>query len=411
MTEQPERNRFKGSCYTIDMEVLEHESQKLLFLGMVFAVAFHAMLGSYFMFRKSEVLIVKPPTMELVIRRPRMSKPFEFKKERLKHRDYVRREIQHRKPIREIKTKQIQAILGKVTSFDSRETKLEVMSGSDFFAPSQMDIPMVTIREPENQINMKEELISLDDLDTGQYKAMIIQDPGDKKSIKGFIYISTLWGAQFEPAHKRAILHLSDAVNRFTGIRSKVDKHLFIDSRKLFECPFVFLCVDEGFELTGIEAKNFGEYLRRGGFAVLDNGTPTEEYGAAEASLKNMLTIALGNDAKFLPIPSSHPLYHCYEDFNSPPNGSEIDYSMVVAEGLTTYKNRGTMSKQVLYLEGIWIDDRLVAVYSDKGYAAKWAENSNNEPQLKMGVNMVVFALTQDGSIAQQRMDFFTAGR
>ena len=51
----------------------------------------------------------------------------------------------------------------------------------------------------------------------------------------------------------------------------------------------------------------------------------------------------------------------------------------------------------------------MVAIYSDKGYAIKWAQMSDNDPQLKMGVNMVVFALTQAGGIAQTKMDFFTA--
>ncbi len=68
-----------------------------------------------------------------------------------------------------------------------------------------------------------------------------------------------------------------------------------------------------------------------------------------------------------------------------------------------------TMAKPVLYLEGITIENRLVAIYSDKGYALKWKDNADNLPQLKMGVNMIVFALTQAGGIAQQKMDFFTA--
>ena len=59
--------------------------------------------------------------------------------------------------------------------------------------------------------------------------------------------------------------------------------------------------------------------------------------------------------------------------------------------------------------KGVWLEDRLVAIYSNKGYAKKWAATSNNEPQLKMGVNMVVLALTQEGSIAQQKMDLFTS--
>jgi len=417
MSEEIKSRRFRGPSDAIDMEKLEKETQKLLFLGLLVAVSFHAALGSYFMFKKTEVRVVRPPTMELVIRRPRMTKPFEFKKKRIKQREYKKKEIVQRKPTAEIKTKSLQAtLMGTVASYDF-ETKMDIDTGVKVFIPEVVNIEMAATREPEKQISMKEEMISLDDLDTGQYKAMVIQNPKDKKSVKGFIYISTLWGAHLEPAYKRAVIHLSDAVNRYTNIRSKVDKHLFIDSRRLFDTPFIFLCVDDSFYLTDIEARNFGEYLRKGGFAVLDNGTPRNEFGAAEASLKQMLRDALGSDAKFLPIPNSHPLYHCFEDFDDgPPQGSEIGRAMNKASArmddqpsndLET-SNCYTLAKQVLYLEGIWIDERLVAIYSDKGYAIKWAETSNNEPQLRMGVNMVVYALTQEGSIAQQKMEFFS---
>ncbi len=410
MAKKQVSGRFRGYSDAIDMEKLERETQKLLFLGLVVAVSFHAAIGSYFMFKRTEVKVVKPPTMELVIRRPRMTKPFEFKKKRIKQREYKKKEIVQRKPTAEIKTKSIQQnLIGTVTSYDF-DTKMDIDSDTNIFIPEGIEITMSATREPEKQISMKEEMISLDDLDTGQFKAMIIQDPNDKQSVKGFIYIATLWGAQLEPSYKRAVIHLSDAVNRYTNIRSKVDKHLFVDSRKLFETPFVFLCVDGQFELTEIEAKNFGEYLRKGGFTVLDNGEPQDEFGAAEASLRRMLRDALGNDAKFLPIPNTHPLYHCFFDFDDgPPQGSEVEFS--INSNIEDRKNQFlfTFYKQVLYLEGITINDRLVAVYSDKGYAKKWAATSNNEPQLKMGVNMVVFALTQEGSIAQQKMDIFSS--
>ncbi|MFC1561227.1 DUF4159 domain-containing protein [Candidatus Latescibacterota bacterium] len=412
MSEEIKSGRFSGPSDAIDMEKLEKETQKLLFLGLLVAVSFHAALGSYFMFKKTAVKVVRPPTMELVIRRPRMTKPFEFKKKRVKQREYKKKEIVERKPTAEIKTKSLQAsLMGTVASYDF-DTKMDIDIGAKVYIPEVINIEMTTEREPEKQISMKEEMISLDDLDTGQYKAMIIQDPKDKKSVKGFIYIATLWGAQLEPAYKRAVIHLSDAVNRYTSIRSKVDKHLFIDSRRLFDTPFVFLCADEAFELTDVEARNFGEYLKKGGFAVLDNGTPTYEFGAAEASLKQMLRDALGADAKFLPIQNNHPLYHCFEDFNyGPPQGSEVEKAEVRSYSSSgeSGQHRVSRPKQVLYLEGITINDRLVAIYSDKGYAKKWDATSDNEPQLRMGVNMVVFALTQEGSIAQQKMDFFSA--
>ncbi len=408
MTEIQQKERLRGALYALDIKKLERETYRLLFLGLLVAVAFHAALGSYFMFKRTEVKVVKPPTMELVIRRPRMTKPFEFRKKRIKQREYMKKEIVQRKPTAEIKTKSLETnLLGTVISYEF-DTKMDIDTSVEVFIPEGIDFEMTSTREPEKQISMKEEMISIDDLDTGQYKAMVIQDPNDKQSVKGFIYIATLWGAQLEPAWKRAVIHLSNAVNRYTNIRSKVDKHLYVDSRKLFETPFVYLSVDEQFELTKIEAKNFGEYLRKGGFAVLDNGTPTRDFGAAEASLRRMLKDALGNDAKFLPIPNSHPLYHCFFDFDDgPPNGSEINRDRVNTSRTTA--DEANMSKQVLYLEGITIDDRLVAIYSNKGYAEKWASKVNNEPQLKMGVNMVVFSLTQEDSIAQQKMDFFSS--
>ena len=66
------------------------------------------------------------------------------------------------------------------------------------------------------------------------------------------------------------------------------------------------------------------------------------------------------------------------------------------------------MALPVYFLEGVWLDNRIVAVYSGKGYALKCKDFTNNEPQLKMGVNMVVFALMQEGGIAAHASERFT---
>ena len=410
------KSRFRRPSDSIDMEKLEKETQKLLFLGLIVAVSFHAAIGAYYMFKKTEVRVVKPPTMELVIRRPRMKKAFEFKKKRVQKRIYQKKQIQERRPTKQIQTKQIQTMemLGTVATYEF-ETDMETEMKTEVFMPEGIDIQMTATREPEKQISMKEEMISIDDLDTGQFKAMIVQDPSNKQEITGFVYIATAWGAQLKPPDnlKRAVINLVEAVNRYTKINAKVDGHLFLDHRRLFDTPFVYVVADEAFELTEIEARSFGDYLRNGGFAVIDNGLPQTEYGQAEASLRQMLRDSLGADAKFLPIDNTHPMYHSFFDFDDgPPQGSEIGYvdnSSTQMFGQTS-KNR-KLTKAVLYLEGIWLEGRLVAIYSDKGYAHKWKDLSNNIPQLKMGVNMVVFALTQEGSIAQQKMDFFSTAQ
>ena len=78
------------------------------------------------------------------------------------------------------------------------------------------------------------------------------------------------------------------------------------------------------------------------------------------------------------------------------------------------------------YLEGIVVGDQLVGVYSMRGYAGFWAGiarqeldwvseyNIVNSPFIasgeellvyNLGVNLVVYALTREGSLARQLVD------
>lgn len=412
--------RFKCASDAIDFKRLEKETQKILFLGLLVAISAHAAIGSYFMFKKTEVKVVKPPTMELVIRRPRMTKAFEFKKKRIQQRVLQRKQFAQQQPTKDIETKSIDTsfqLAGSVTSYEF-DSSIDTNTETETISFEAVDLQVETSRKPENQISMKDEMISIHDLDTGQFKAIVVQDPLNKQDIQGFIYVANAWSSQLRPPNdlKRSLLNLSEAVNRYTRIDSKVDRHLYLDDKRIFDVPFVYLVADDSFELTENEADNFGEYLRNGGFCVCDNGTPAYEFGKAEASLRQALKDALGPDAKFLPIPNDHPLYHCFFDFDDgPPIGSEVAVINTISTGFNTadsdeFKSLKILSKEVIYLEGIWLGDRLVAIYSDKGYAVKWKEYSDNEPQLKIGVNMVVFALTQSGGIAQRKMDFFATG-
>jgi hypothetical protein len=45
-------------------------------------------------------------------------------------------------------------------------------------------------------------------------------------------------------------------------------------------------------------------------------------------------------------------------------------------------------------LEGVFVNGRLTVLYSPKGYTAKW-NSIENDAQLKFGVNIVVYAITQ----------------
>ena len=282
--------------------------------------------------------------------------------------------------------------------------------GIEVVEPDIQAAEITSSKEPEKRISMQDEFLDLAALDTGKYKAMVIQDPTDKRNIKGFVYLALAWGNDLEPDTQRAIPQLVESVNKHTQINANVENHLFLDSRDLFKAPFVYITENNQFELTRKEIENLGLYMRSGGFVMADNGQPALEYGPSEASLRKMFKSALGKEARFQILPNDHPIYHSFFDFDDgPPPGGEVEAKVWPARSLTLYDPVGHFEpKPVPYMEGIYLGDRLVAIYSDKGYGWKWEQEYENDPQLKMGVNIVVFALTQKGSIAQQQIDFYS---
>ena len=234
-------------------------------------------------------------------------------------------------------------------------------------------------------------------------KAMVVVDPLNKKNINGYTSIAFAWGERLSPPRKymRALINLKEAMNKYTKIATNLEDHLMLGSSRIFKMPFVYITTDRAFDLSSTERNNVKEYLLNGGFMVLDNAVPYMEQSQAGASLKQVLVDAkkaIGSQARLMPIPKKHPIYKCFFDFDDgPPIGAELK-SFVVNPN--SKKQTGIMSKERRYLEGLFINDRLAAVYSDKGYVIKWNQMSNNEPQLKIGVNMLVFALIQEGGIA-----------
>ena len=301
------------------------------------------------------------------------------------------------------------SMFGSVETIDyavDTDIQIDLQTGPIAFSTARV----TGTKEPETRIAMREELLDLDALDTGKYKGLIIQDPTDRRNVKGFVYLGTAWATDLEPSFAsaaKAIPNLVDAVNSQTGITAKVDAHLFIDSQELFRTPFVYITAQEAFELTGREKENLGEYMRRGGFVFADNANATVEFSQAEASLRQIFRAALGPQGQFRPIPNSHPVYHTFYDFDGPPVGSELGTPSDAEQWGLNYR---ILAQHSYRLEGVFLGDRLVALYSDRGYVHKWAENYGNEPQLRFGINVVVFALTQEGSIAQQQIDYYSEG-
>ena len=63
-------------------------------------------------------------------------------------------------------------------------------------------------------------------------------------------------------------------------------------------------------------------------------------------------------------------------------------------------------------LWGVWLGNRMAAVYCDRGYGYIWQEGISgyqqgaNRPALELGVNILVYALIQPGGVAESFVDY-----
>ena len=237
-------------------------------------------------------------------------------------------------------------------------------------------------------------------------RSEVFIDRNDKQGISGKTEIAFAWGQLFEPPQDllHGVINLKEAMNRWTDVATTLNEHLMLSDPGIMNLPFVFVTADRVFDLTETEKKNLRAYFENGGFMFLDNCQAASDFSASGASLRKILVDVITN-ARFAPVPDNHHLYHCFFDFDDgPPQGTEQNIQTWHSniEGPVPRPETIVLPPQRLYLEGVWLDDDLVAVYSDKGYVVKWNDSSNNEPQLRMGVNLIVYALTKHNSIAKQ---------
>ena len=200
------------------------------------------------------------------------------------------------------------------------------------------------------------------------------------------------------------LINLIRAITRYTGIKATYENNSnSFDAEELSKTPWVFCTTHFNFKMTDSEAENLGRDLVNGGFIFADDAWGHLGAGgdiglrAMYVDALNTQGIHVGRDWNFDVLPNSHPLYHCFFDFSEgPPAGQDI------FNNTSNQFPRGPFP-----FEGVSIEQRLVGIMSNKVYIGAWGNwgpgagfnRLDNTRQLQMGVNIVIFALTQEGSI------------
>jgi len=360
----------------------------------------------------------QPLTTRFVKRAPRLTKPLELKKRPRPRRRMVQRQMVSVKAHlrrRQLSARALPAQLLRNLQSPSSLLLRPLDPQPSPSAPHTAAAAIRGARESDQKIDMSLEMLDMDALDTGKHHAMVVVDPLDRRDIRGFLYLAYAYTPSMRERERseeesrvlQGLVRLADAVNRYTDIRAGFRGRVLYDSDELLKVPWCYAGSHVLFKLTASEASNLGEYLLSGGFVFAEDYWPGTNmmWTPGYTALWQMFIDALRSqgaifqkDWVFERLPSSHPLYHCYFDFNGPPKGEDLFRQKPVTD----------------YLEGITIRGRLVGILSKKGLMGGWCNwgpgtmrKFNFDPArvFQFGVNAIVFALTQEGSITNRVMD------
>ena len=415
-------SRFDSPSSSLALKSLLRRTQRVLWIGLGLAAAAHLSLAQISAL-EAEQKVVKPLTTQFVKRQPRLTKPLELKKRPQPRRRAVRRKMvavkarmQHEGAASETVASEVIGSLAKPSGPMGRA----VLFGSPGGEPCAFAQAIGGTREPADRIAMSLELLDVEALDTGRYQAMVIQDPNDKQNLKGYLRLAVAyphsvqllsWQQDLDALGEllTAVRGLVRKLNEWTDIKASVSKRITFDSVELFQTPWVYLWVTRSLEPTRGEAANLGNYLLNGGFFFFEGHQWRGAQG--EWYLMQFVKSALASQGyqqgvvwEYQLLPSSHPMFHCYYDLPDGPPPGHVAWSK-------HFHHTGRDDDDVRpRCKGIEIDGRLVAINTNQGYLVGWYGSYPDCPpgqpaEFRFGINTIIFALTQEGSITHRLME------
>ena len=179
--------------------------------------------------------------------------------------------------------------------------------------------------------------------------------------------------------------NLLDAMVQYTTLRiDPKERVVALSDPRMLAAPMAYLAGHKLVEFNPDERRNFEQYVRNGGFVLVDDCNHDID-GLFAKSFEAEMTTIFGSDA-LQKLPNDHPLYRSFFDFEQPP--------------ATAFELNGWGDDLVHdYLKGISIDGRLALLYSNKDYGCELDYDFRNkrwlaEDNSKFAVNIVMYALT-----------------
>ena len=385
--------RFASPTQDFDLDTLARRLRRGFAIALASAVALLLVIVAINPFEEAEKKAPRPLATKFIKREPRLTKPLELRKIPQPKRQLARREVQ----LAQARMDQVQA----TASFNTRSLIAGVggsgirLSGQSAFSttntmtlePKLTAAAVTSTRTSEHKIDMALEMLDVNNMDTGRYRAIIVQDATDKQAIKGFVKLAQVVSSRALSGNAglnvQTIDRLRDVINEYTGLKAEFLGHVSFDDPRLMEIPIIYPYGGP----NETEMANIAQYLMSGGFSFTGiNGQALEKYGG----------LVQGKDFWSERLPEDHPVYTTFFDLKG---GMPFGYSPSLGQGKSGVRPWN-------YLMGHYIKGRLASVTpGDGGWG--WqneVRGGDSTRQLQMAVNVIIYALTQEGSITQRLM-------
>ena len=392
--------RFASPTQSFDLDVLVGRLRKGFALSVGIAASLHLVIAGINPFEEAKKKAPRPLTTKFIKREPRLTKPLELRKIPQPKRQMARREVQ----LAKARMDQVQA----TASFNTRSLIASHVGGSgislagqaNFSAMSSMNLEpklaaasVTSTRASEHKIDMALEMLDVNSMDTGRYRAMVIQDAGDKQAIKGFVKMAQVMSSRALAGGTSGygtvtlnidtVDRLRDVLNEYTGLKAEFLGMITFDDPRLMEVPVI---LPQGAP-NETEMEHLAEYLLAGGFVL---------GGIYEEALEKYGGLIRGKDFWSERLPETHPVYTAFFDLKG---GMPFGYSPSMGQGKAGVKPWN-------YVRGYFVKGRLAGVTPGDGGWGWQNDNRGGDStrQLQLAVNIIIFALTQEGSITQRLM-------
>jgi len=254
--------------------------------------------------------------------------------------------------------------------------------------------------------------------DQERYQAKILFHPAAPQAISGFLRLGRVYSATMGSAavlkagNPQDLDMIIDAVNEFTEIKTESTPDLTYSDPRLFDLPIIIPQNPP----NEVEMEQLTRYLLEGGF-ILDTGLGFEVF---REGLEKYGGLIWGQDAWFERLPEDHPLFRSFFELGevSPPSEQRMQ-GLFVKDRLAVVAFDALGKRLQERLPGAVIPPNPLTRDARKPVSpAGWQMDEELTEELSLArrqrfsdlrfqqwtVNVVVYALTQEGSIAQRRI-------